>query len=44
MCIARDAPIPEELKSILPTVEQLEIELENAAGEIEAREQEQHTD
>lgn len=38
--IGTDAPIPEQLKSILPTVEQLEIELENAAGDIEAREQE----
>lgn len=42
--IGTDAPIPEQLKNILSTVEQLEIELENAAGEIEAREQEQNTD
>jgi predicted nuclease of restriction endonuclease-like (RecB) superfamily len=42
--IGTSAPIPEQLKSILLTVEQLEIELENAAGDIEAREQEQNTD
>ncbi|MEP0920079.1 PDDEXK nuclease domain-containing protein [Leptolyngbya sp. DQ-M1] len=30
--VGTDTPIPDQLKSILPTVEQLEIELETAAG------------
>lgn len=39
--IGTNTTIPEQIKGILPTVEQLEMELENAASNIEALEQKQ---
>ena len=39
--IGTDAPIPEQLKGILPTVAQLEMELDAAASDIEAQRRQQ---